>query len=375
MSDNGHGDRSQRQFVKYTFFAVDPAWLALPPETREAHKEALVEMVEGFTDRMLIRSYSTVGMRGEVEFMLWQVAKELEKIQQLETAIFSTPLAPYLSTPYSYLATQRRSPYDIEADEPTRLTVKPGESKYFFVYPFVKTHEWYQLTFDERQQMITGHIRTGRKYPDIKINTTYSFGLDDQEFVVGFETEDPHEFLDLVMELREDAARPFTERDVPIFTCIRMDFKDVLDTLGGVGAMEPASWRPMPKKEREWVEVARVGDLEPNSATLVHVAGEPVALFHRGGDYYALSNVCTHARGPLCEGFLHETEPTVQCPWHTADFDLRTGEGTSPAPRAVPVFGVRVEGDVILLTKRPLTAEQIEARKRALSAEPTIVEP
>ncbi len=70
----------------------------------------------------------------------------------------------------------------------------------------------------------------------MKINTTYSFGLDDQEFVVAFESDRPDEWLDLVMELREAEARPYTERDTPIFTCIRMGVDEVLDALGGVEA-------------------------------------------------------------------------------------------------------------------------------------------
>ena len=52
------------------------------------------------------------------------------------------------------------------------------------------------------------HIGVGRKYPSIKLNTTYSFGLDDQEFVVSFEGDDPGDFLDLVMELRESETSP-----------------------------------------------------------------------------------------------------------------------------------------------------------------------
>jgi chlorite dismutase/DNA-binding Lrp family transcriptional regulator/nitrite reductase/ring-hydroxylating ferredoxin subunit len=365
---NGAGDEpQQRQFVKYTFFAVNQTWLGLEPEFREAHKRALVEAVEPFTDRMLIRSYTTVGMRGEVDFLLWQVAQELEMFQRLETAIFSTPMAPYLTTPRSYLATQRRSPYTIDADEPTRTTVKPGEAKYFFLYPFVKTHEWYQLPFEERQAMMSGHIAKGRKYPNIKINTTYSFGLDDPEFVVGFETDDPHDFVDLVMDLREDRGRPYTKLDTPIFSCIRMDLPAVLDTLGGIGAQQPASTQLTPQAESEWVQVAKVSDFNADGSKLVYLAGEPVALFRKDESFFATGNVCSHARGPLCEGELSATEPKVRCPWHAAYFDLRTGEGTRPAQRPVPVYGTRVEGDAVLVTKQPLTEEQIEARKRRLA--------
>jgi chlorite dismutase len=80
--------------------------------------------------------------------------------------------------------------------------------------------------------MMNEHIRVGHKYPSVKITTTYSFGLDDQEFVLGFETDSPADFLDLVMELRESQARPYTERDTPIFTCISGELRGILDSLG-----------------------------------------------------------------------------------------------------------------------------------------------
>jgi chlorite dismutase len=104
--------------------------------------------------------------------------------------------------------------------------------KFLFVYPFVKTHEWYQLPMSDRQALMNEHFEIGHKYPQVKISTSYSFGLDDQEFVLGFETDSPADFLDLVMELRESQARPYTERDTPIFTCISGELRGILDSLG-----------------------------------------------------------------------------------------------------------------------------------------------
>jgi chlorite dismutase len=81
--------------------------------------------------------------------------------------------------------------------------------------------------------MMDEHIEIGHRYPSVKLNTTYSFGLDDQEFVVAFETDKPEDFLDLVMELRMAEASRYTERDTPIFSCIMKSLKETLDTLGG----------------------------------------------------------------------------------------------------------------------------------------------
>ena len=64
------------------------------------------------------------------------------------------------------------------------------------------------------------HIKVGREFPSIDLNTSYSFGLDDQEFVVAFETDNPADFLDLVQRLRTTESSSYTLRDTPTFTCI-----------------------------------------------------------------------------------------------------------------------------------------------------------
>ncbi len=118
-----------------------------------------------------------------------------------------------------------------EGQEGTRLTIAPGGAKYLFVYPFVKTRTWYLLSQAERQRIMTVHIAMGHKYPTVKINTTYSFGLDDQEFVVAFESDYPADFLDLVQELRETESSAYTLRDTPMFTCISMPVREILEAL------------------------------------------------------------------------------------------------------------------------------------------------
>ena len=112
------------------------------------------------------------------------------------------------------------------------MKVRPTNCRYFFVYPFVKTRPWYMLSLEERQQMMNVHIEIGHKYPSVKLNTTYSFGLDDQEFVVAFETDKPQDFLDLVMELREAQSSLYTLRDTPIYTCLQMPLAEALEALG-----------------------------------------------------------------------------------------------------------------------------------------------
>ena len=120
-----------------------------------------------------------------------------------------------------------------EGQADTRGQIRPGQYKYLFVYPFVKTRDWYRMSLAARQGMMNEHIAVGHQYPSVKLNTTYSFGLDDQEFVVAFETDKLSDFLDLVMDLRETEASRYTLRDTPIFTCIHKSLHETLDLLGG----------------------------------------------------------------------------------------------------------------------------------------------
>ncbi len=227
----------QRQFVQFTFYKVDPAWRRLPHEEREAGKAEFAEVVNRYSSRMMVRPYTLFGIRGDVDFMLWKVSDVLEDFQRMASELARTGLGKWLSVPYCFLSMTKRSIYIAhhrhEGQDGTRLKVSPGGAKYLFVYPFVKTRAWYALPFDERQRMMDVHIDVGHKFPTVKLNTTYSFGLDDQEFVLAFESDHPEDFLDLVMELRETEASQYTLRDTPIFTCISGNINEVLDSLGG----------------------------------------------------------------------------------------------------------------------------------------------
>ena len=225
-----------RQYVKYTLFKVDPQWRRLPQGERERSKTEFTAVVDEFAPQMSINTYSLLGTRGDVDFMLWKVSPSLELLDGLAAQLNRTELGKYLAIPHSYLAMTRRSPYVDKHGHPgqegTGESLRAIGRRYLFLYPFVKTHDWYQLPKEERQRMMNEHFQVGHKYPSVKISTSYSFGLDDQEFVLGFETDDPSDFLELVMDLRESEARPYTLRDTPIFTCIYQPLKECLDGLG-----------------------------------------------------------------------------------------------------------------------------------------------
>lgn len=229
-------DEIKRQYVNYLFFKVPPEWRRLPAEQRARGKTEFAEVIQRWQQRCLIISFSTVGTRADTDFFLWRISERLEDFQEMTTELLQTGLGVWCQTPYSYLGMTKRSMYVDQHEHPgsegRRGRVVPGRSKYIFVYPFWKTAAWYQLPKAERQRMMDVHIETGHRYPGIKINTIYSFGLDDPEFVVAFEGDSPAEFIDLVMEMREHEVRTYTARDTPIFTGIRGTITEVLAALG-----------------------------------------------------------------------------------------------------------------------------------------------
>ena len=230
-------ESERRQFVKYNFYKVDPLWRRLPEGERADNKREFAAVVDETATHMLIRSYSLVGLRGDADILLWQAAETLESLQEAATRLWATGLGGFLTQPYSYLAMTHRSQYVGQhkhaGQEGRRVKVRPGEARYLIVYPFLKTREWYLLPQEERQRMMEDHFTIGHKYPSVKINTTYSFGLDDQEFIVAFETDRPSDFLDLVMDLRGVEGSLYTLKDTPIFTCIHRPIEETLDSLGG----------------------------------------------------------------------------------------------------------------------------------------------
>src|SRR5205807_1042382 len=336
----------KRQVVRFAFCKLDNAWRRLSAERQASSKIEFGETIESFNGRLLLRPYGLVGIRGDCDFLLWQVAEDLDSLVALQTALNRTDLGAYLTSPYSYRAMTRRSIYEFPEDpgQPSRLQIRPSDARYLFVYPFTKTRAWYALPKAERQTMMDEHVRIGRKYPSIRLNTTYSYGLDDQEFIVAFEGDDPAEFLDLVMELRESEASSYTLRDTPTFTCVQMSLWDLPDALGGAGSVQAVARRPA--RADGFTPVATLAELTPGTGKRVYAAGEAVALFNVNGSIYAISNRCTHARGSLSEGAVDPVKCAVTCPWHEGVFSLETGQVLSGPPSLpVPTYQVKLEGD------------------------------
>ena len=219
--------------MKYTFLKLDPAWRRREADARAQDKREFAAACEDFADGHLLQSFSLVGTRGDAELLLVAEAENLERVHEFHVVLAQSGLMRWAEIPYSFLGMRKSSEYS----EDERLVARRFRGRYVFVYPFVKSREWYALPAEERWRIMQGHIAVGREYPGVDNHTTYSFGLDDQEFVVAFDTDDVGTFLDLVQRLRTTEASRYTVRDTPSFTCIAMSLERALNALDG----EPVS--------------------------------------------------------------------------------------------------------------------------------------
>jgi chlorite dismutase len=247
MSEGGtaprHGapaDDEPRDFVKYTFFHLRPEWRRLPRAEREEGRAKFAAVLERPPDGVILRTYSLTGLKAQTELLVWSIAPTLAPLQELHGRLLGTPMGGYLDTAFSYLGMARRSEYvgilgaHTHAGEGGETHRRPLDRPYLFVYPFVKTRAWYGIPFEERRRIMGEHFRIGHKYPNVKIHTGYSFGIDDAEFILSFEADSPAEFLDLVSDLRPTEASKFTALETPIFTCVLATPQRALELAEGI---------------------------------------------------------------------------------------------------------------------------------------------
>jgi len=230
-----HKRKLPRQFVNFTFYRARHAWRLLNENEKRDCKSAFISAVDDYRASLMIHSYSTVGLRTSADFLIWRIGTDLDPMQEMTGRLNQTQMAKYVEPTHSLLSMTKRSMYiekECEAQAEDRSHIVPGQSEYLFVCPLLRTREWYTRPQEQRHEMMEENLRIGSKYRSVKLHTTYSFGLDDQEFVVAFETNKPADFLDLFQELRETKASCFTLRDTPMFTCRKRNLAECLDALG-----------------------------------------------------------------------------------------------------------------------------------------------
>ncbi len=218
MAERREGNDEGQLFVQYAALGLDPAWRRLPDDERTQGREALLAAAE--REDLTTYGYALTGLRADADLLLWRLAPSLEALQAGMAALLRAGMGRYLVPQTVMTGLVRGSTYVRRPTSQEQGMLQPNRMRYLIVYPFVKTVDWYLLSREARQGMMNEHIRVGRGYPAVRQLLAYSFGLDDQEFIVAYETDDLVAFQDLVRELRETEARRYTLRDTPIFTGI-----------------------------------------------------------------------------------------------------------------------------------------------------------
>lgn len=220
------------RFVEYLLLKVDPVWRRLPAAVREQGRAEFAAVLRGAQPNVTMHAYSTLGLKTGAELLLWWRADRPERLQETLSALLLTGLGSHCEVAYTLFGltrpsiyTKKRTVQEQALDEPTRLP-------YLIVYPFVKTTEWYLMSKEARQGLMNEHMRVGHEFSDVRQMLVYTTGLDDQEFVVAYETADLARHQELVIALRATDSRRYTLRDTPIFTAIHRPLDVALALLG-----------------------------------------------------------------------------------------------------------------------------------------------
>jgi chlorite dismutase len=227
------GRVSDERFVHAWLLHLDPAWRRRAVAERRADLDACCAAAARAEDRLLQLSYSTIGLRIEGDVLLWRMADSIETVEETAADLLASGVGRWMTPAVSMIGMTRPSMY-VKRPTTQEQSLFTGErSRYLVVYPFVKSTEWYLASAEERQEVMKGHMRVGHAYPQVRQLLAYSFGLDDQEFIVAYETDDLVAFQDLVRELRETESRRSTVRDTPIIVGIHRPLGEILEMLAG----------------------------------------------------------------------------------------------------------------------------------------------
>ena len=222
-------EENKRYFFSFSFFKIDPKWRWMADLAKEESAKEVENVI--INSGIRLRSYSTLGLRDDAEFLFWFAAETVEEIQNVISKLYLTVFGKYIIPSRVYLSCTRPSVY---ARKGRTLSFVAGEEprKFVIVYPFTKTREWYLLPKEQRQKMMDQHIDVSEKYPQVILNTTYSFGISDQDFMLAFECDNLRDFQNLIMELRQTQVSAYVAVDTPMITCVKKDIVPLITSLG-----------------------------------------------------------------------------------------------------------------------------------------------
>lgn len=245
-------------YAAYWLLKAQPSWRHLDSTTRRSARQEYLAALEARPTALSLRGvYSLAGYRADADLLLWLHGPEFADIQTLAGALRHTALGAHLDWVYTYTGAATPAQYD--PTHSAAFVLGEAPKRYVSVYPFIKTPEWYLLSFEERRALMADHGRIGRQFSvpralleaatgggtatavatrdvvtggSVLTNTIHSFGLGDQEFVVAFESDDAFEMVRMVEALRSTEVRRYTKLDTPIFLGRRKPAEEALGDLG-----------------------------------------------------------------------------------------------------------------------------------------------
>jgi chlorite dismutase len=220
-----------QQFVHALALGLDGAWRRLPDAQRRSTCADFISSVEQAREVKSF-AYTMVGLQPGVDLLLWRMAPSLEALEESAAAALRCGMGTWMSVKESFLGLIQPSQY-VKKPTPQEQSLFSGErSRYLVVYPFTKSADWYLLDREERQRVMNEHMKVGHAYPQVRQLLAYSFGLDDQDFVVAYETDDLAAFGELVRALRSTESRRSTVRDTPILAGIHRPLGELPELFG-----------------------------------------------------------------------------------------------------------------------------------------------
>jgi chlorite dismutase len=221
------------RYVQALALRLDPLWRRLPAEERRRDAAVFSEAV-GTWPGLRTRCYSTVGLQPRVDLLIWRLGSSLAALEEAAAAGLRTGLGRWLRITHSFMGMLRPSPYVRRPQAALPALFDDHGGRYLVIYPFTKTSQWYALEQPVRQRIMTEHMSIGHSHRQVRQLLASSFGMDDQDFLVAYETDDLADFSQLVGELRGTEGRAYTASDAPILTGICRSPAEVTRILGAM---------------------------------------------------------------------------------------------------------------------------------------------
>jgi chlorite dismutase len=220
-------------YVQALALGLDPAWRRRPDPERHDDGCRFAEAVQASSvEGVRTITYSSVGLEPGVDLLLWRLAPSVDALESTAAGLLRAGLGRWLSVRHSLIGRIGPSQYVRKPTEQEQAVFAGDRSRYLVVYPFTKSTDWYLLSKEARQGVMNEHMRVGHQYPTVRQALAYSFGLDSQDFVVAYETDDLVAFGDLVRELRGTESRRSTVSDTPIVLGVHRPIEEIVSLLG-----------------------------------------------------------------------------------------------------------------------------------------------